>query len=263
VSAPEVAVLAGRGKTGQAVASALVRRGARPRPLGREVTDDPVAALTGTRAVYVIAPNMLGDEPAHVARLVEAAEAAGVGRLVYHSVAAPYAPDMPHHLGKARAEDVLRRGPVPWTILQPCAYMQNFLPALRAGEPRLKVAYDPDARFGLVDLADVAEAAATVLLDETHAGATYELGGPALVGVADVAEAASAVLGRKVEVDRVAPEDWAATDGADLEPRVRDWLAAMFAYYDAHGLPAGSLPLRALLGREPHDLRRMLDRELT
>jgi NAD(P)H dehydrogenase (quinone) len=23
----------------------------------------------------------------------------------------------------------------------------------------------------------------------------------------------------------------------------------MFAYYDAHGLPAGTLPLRALLGR--------------
>jgi NAD(P)H dehydrogenase (quinone) len=26
------------------------------------------------------------------------------------------------------------------------------------------------------------------------------------------------------------------------------WLRAMFAYYDRHGLPVGTLPLRALLG---------------
>ena len=26
------------------------------------------------------------------------------------------------------------------------------------------------------------------------------------------------------------------------------WLRAMFAYYDRHGLPVGTLPLRALIG---------------
>jgi len=262
VSAPEVAVLAGRGKTGRAVASALLRRGARPRPLGREVDTDPVAALTGVRAVYLVAPNMHDDEPGYVRRLLDAAAAAGVSRVVYHSVAAPYAPQMPHHLGKARAEDVLRRGPLPWTILQPCAYMQNFLGALAEDTRRLRVAYDSAAVFGLVDLADVAEAAASTLLDDAHVGATYELGGPVPVTVADVARVAGEVLGRPVEVEQVSGEEWAATDGAGLDPRVRDWLVAMFAYYDAHGLPAGALPLRALLGREPTDLRATLAREL-
>jgi uncharacterized protein YbjT (DUF2867 family) len=185
-----------------------------------------------------------------------------VPRVVYHSVAAPYAPEMPHHLGKAQAEDLVRRGPLRWTLLQPCAYLQNFVAALRGDTPCLRVAYDPDALFGLVDLADVAEAAAVTLLDDAHSGATYELGGPELVSVTDVAAAASDVIGRQVAVEHVTAEEWAAADGAGLEPRERDWLVAMFAYYDRHGLPAGPVPLRALLGREPADLDAALAREL-
>lgn len=259
----EVAVLAGRGKTGRAVAAALARRGVGVRALGHEVDDDPEGALAGATAAYLVAPNLHPDEAGYVARLLEAARRAGVERVVHHSVAAPYAPAMPHHLGKAAAEDLVRRSGLRWTILEPCAYVQNFLPALRGDPPRLRVPYDVEARFGLVDLADVGEAAAAVLLDDGHVGATYELGGPALVSVADVAAVAGRVLGREVPVERVAPQEWRRADGAGMDPREADWLAAMFTYYDAHGLPAGSLALRALLGREPADLHTALARELT
>jgi uncharacterized protein YbjT (DUF2867 family) len=262
VTGAEVAVLGGRGKTGRAVASALARRGARPRVVGRELVADPVAALSGVGAVYVVAPNMYADEPDYVSAVLTAARQAGVDRVVYHSVAAPYAPGMPHHLGKAAAEDVVRRLAATWTILQPCAYVQNFVTALRMEQPVLRVPYDVDRPFGLVDLADVATAAATVLLDDAHAGATYELGGPALVTPRDVAVTASDVLGIDVPLERVTPEEWARTDGAGLGERERAWLTAMFGYYDRHGLPAGSLPLRCLLGREPADLWTVLTREL-
>lgn len=258
----EVAVLAGRGKTGRAVTSALVRRGVTARPVGSELHRDPVAALSGATAVHVVAPNMYADEPDYVAAVLGAAVRAGVGHVAYHSVAAPYAPGMPHHLGKARAEDVVRRGPLPWTILQPCAYVQNFVPALRGDRPSLRVPYDPDRGFGLVDLADVAEAAAVVLTDDAHRGATYELGGPSTVSVRDVAVVAGDVLGAAVPVEQVDPDEWTRTDGAGLGERERQWLLAMFDYYDRYGLPAGSLPLRCLLGREPADLRTALAREL-
>jgi uncharacterized protein YbjT (DUF2867 family) len=266
VSGPEVAVLAGRGKTGGAVCDALARRGARPRPLGREATaaSDGVlaAALAGADALYLLAPNLHPDEPGYVARALAAAREAGVSRVVYHSVAAPYAPSMPHHLGKARAEDLVRRSDLRWTVLQPCAYVQNFLAGLRADPPGLRVPYDPRARFGLVDLRDVAEAAAAALLLEDHAGATYELGGPSLVSVADVAACAGAVLGRQVPVERVSTEQWRRTDGAGTDQREADWLGAMFDYYDRHGLPAGGRGLAALLGRGPTDLPATLAREL-
>ena len=232
-------MLAGTGKTGRAVAAALGRRGRETVSLGRDAWDDLPAALAGCDAAYVIAPNMHYDEAAYVGFLVEAAVEAGLGRLVLHSVASPYVPAMPHHLGKAVAEDVVRRSGLAWTILQPGPYLQNF-----DLSRTVRIAYRADAPFGFADLDDVAEAAAIVLTQDGHEGATYELASRRAT-VSELAAEAG------VDVEVVTPAEWAATDGAGLDPRVRDWLLAMFAYYDVHGLPVGTLPLRTLLGRGP------------
>lgn len=261
VPAGPVAVVGGAGKTGRAVRAALETRGAASLAIGRRDWNRLPDALAGADRIYLIAPNLHPDEPGYVGTVVEAARAAGIERLVYHSVAAPYAPDMPHHLGKAHAEDLVRRSGLTWTILQPCAYVQNLVPGLQADPPALRLPYSTETTFGLVDLADVGVAAAVTLLEDGHVGATYELGGRA-VSIADVGRAAESVLDRAVAVERVAPEGWARTEGAGLDPRERDWLLRMFAYYDAHGLPTGSLPLAALLRREPTPLETTLRREL-
>jgi uncharacterized protein YbjT (DUF2867 family) len=242
VTAP-IAVVGGSGKTGRAVRSALAARGAASMSLGRADWHDLAGALAGCDAAYVIAPNLHPDEPAYVTEVLGAAREAGLERVVYHSVASPYAPDMPHHMGKARAEDVVRRAGLAWTILQPGAYLQNYP---LDGSP-IRIAYRADAPFGLADLGDVAEAAAAVLLAGDHDGATYELSS-CRATAGDVATATGA------ELEVVTPEEWARTDGAGLDPRVRDWLLAMFAYYDRHGLPVGSVPMAALLGRAPATL---------
>jgi uncharacterized protein YbjT (DUF2867 family) len=261
VSAGPVAVVGGAGKTGRAVCAALDARGVASFGVGRRDWDRLPDALASADRTYLIAPNLHPDEPGYVGTVLEAARAAGIERLVYHSVAAPYAPAMPHHLAKARAEDVVRRSGLSWTVLQPCAYVQNLVPGLRDEPPALRLPYSTEKIFGLVDLVDVGQAAAVTLLEGGHVGATYELGGRA-VSVADVARGAEAVLGRAVAVERVDPEHWARTEGAGLAPRERDWLLKMFAYYDAHGLPTGPLPLAALLGREPTPLETTLRREL-
>jgi len=237
-----VAVVGGTGKTGRAVASALAAHGAEAVPLGRAAWIDLAGALTGCRAAYVIAPNMHHDEAAYVESVAGAALRAGVPRVVLHSVASPYVPAMPHHVGKAQAEDVIRRTGLAWTILQPGAYVQNFA----SGAP-IRLPYRATAPFGFADLEDLAEVAACVSLDDGHEGATYELAS-AQGTVTDVA----AALGSTVE--EVTPQDWAAREGRELDPRVRDWLLAMFAYYDRYGLPVGTLPMRALLRRPPRAL---------
>lgn len=242
-----VAVVGGSGKTGRAVSAALAHRGASPRPLGRADWADLARAVAGCDAAYVIAPNLHPDEPAYVSEVLEALRDAGVPRVVLHSVASPYAPDMPHHLGKARAEDLVRRSGLAWAVLQPGAYLQN-LPL--DGSP-MTVAYRADAPFGFAHLPDLGEAAARVLLEllaGEHEGATYELASLRAT-VAEVADAVGA------EVQVVSPGEWAATAGAALELRERDWLRAMFQYYDRHGLPVGTLPMAALLGRQPTGLR--------
>lgn len=229
-----VAVVGGNGKTGRAVRAALERRGVEAIALGRAEWPSLGAALDGCDAVYLVAPNMHPDEPRYVADVLAAMTAAGVGRVVYHSVASPYAPAMPHHLGKAAGEDLVRRSGLAWTVLQPGAYLQN-LDLTRT----VRVPYDVHAPFGFADLDDVAEAAATVLLEDGHVGATYELASR----VASVAELAAEAGVRAERLD-----DWS---GEGFEPHQRAWLRAMFDYYDRYGLPVGTLPLKALLGRAP------------
>lgn len=223
MSVQRVAVLGGHGKTGRAVCGALAGRHVDAVPLGRVDWPDLASAFAGCDAAYVIAPNLHPDEPAYVASALTALVAAGVGRLVYHSVASPYAPAMPHHVGKAVSEDLVRRSGLAWTILQPGAYLQN----LDLTGP-LEVPYSPDVRFGFLDLADLGRAAAAVLTEDGHAGATYELA----TRVATVRELA---VEAGVPVTQV------------TDPGSHPWLSAMFAHYDAHGLPVGTRVLHALL----------------
>jgi uncharacterized protein YbjT (DUF2867 family) len=219
------AVLGGHGKTGRAVCSALADRGVDARPLGRTDWPDLASAVAGCEAAYVIAPNLHPDEPAYVAAALAALDSAGVGRVVYHSVASPYAPAMPHHVGKAVSEDLVRRSGLGWTILQPGAYLQN----LDLTGP-VELPYSPDVPFGFLDLGDLGAAAAAVLTGGGHDGATYELA----TRVATVRELADEA---GVPVRRVD------------DPGTHPWLSAMFAYYDGHGLPVGTRVLDALMQR--------------
>ncbi len=214
-----VAVLAGHGKTGRAICATL----ADPVPLGRADWPDLAGAVAGCEAAYVIAPNLHPDEPAYVASALAALTTASVGRVVYHSVASPYVPAMPHHLGKAVSEDLVRRSGLDWTILQPGAYLQN----LDLTGP-LEVPYSLDVPFGFLDLADLGRVAALVLTEDGHVGATYELA----TRVATVRELADEA---GVEVRQVP------------DPGTHPWLSAMFAHYDQHGLPVGTRVLRSLL----------------
>ena len=225
-----IAVVGGHGKTGRAVAAALAARGIDVVATGRAEWRDLRAVVGGCAAAYVIAPNLHPDEPRYVVTAVSALEDAGVRRVVHPPVAAPYVPPMPHHLGKAAAEDVVRRSGLDWTILQPGAYLQN-LDLTRT----VRLPYRADAPFGFADLRDVAEAAAVVLTEPRHEGATYELA----TRQATVAQLA-AEAGVDVVVER--PTGAPAT-------REEEWLRAMFAYYDAHGLPVGTRVLSMLLGR--------------
>lgn len=258
----EIAVVGGRGKTGRAVISALNSYGAHAEPLGREELTAPVGALNGFQTMYLMAPNMHPDEAEFVGNLLEAAHEAGVQKVVYHSVTAPYVPDMPHHRAKAEGEHLVRTSGLEWTILQPCAYVQNFMPQLVADNPGIVVPYNADRPFGLVDLLDVGEVAARALVEPALVGSTLELGGPELVTIRDLADAASRVLGREVPLTVIPSQEWSVGAGASLKPREHDWLLAMFDYYESYGLPTGGTAVAHVLGRPARSLDEVLEREL-
>jgi len=273
-----ILVTGAAGKTGRAVVAALQEKGARVRALVRRPEraaelaalgaaeavvasfDDRSAlerAVAGVRAIYHICPNVSAAELAYARAVAAAARAQGVGRFVYHSVLHPQIEAMPHHWAKMRVEDMLFAAGFDLTILQPTAYMQNILGAWRGivGDGVLRVPYPVATRLSLVDLGDVAAVAATVLTEDGHGGATYELVGTDPLSQSEVAAAIGATLGRDVRAEEETLAQWEQRARAGgTGDHERDTLAAMFRYYAEHGLIGNSNVLRFLLGRPPHGL---------
>ena len=265
----EVLVIGAAGKTGRAVTRALLARGAVVRAGVRPgSTSTPYAgasvhvvpldlvsgaglavAVAGVVAVYHLAPNVHPDEVGMARRVAEAAAAEGITRFAFHSVLHPDDASMPHHLRKGEAERVVREVLPSATVLRPAAYHQNLVDAALAG--RITVPYSLDTPFTNVDLDDVAEAAARVLTEDGHGGATHELAGAERLSVRAMAEVAGEVLRRRVEAVAVPLQEWLDGAGATLPEQARDDLAAMFRSYDRDGLVGDPSGLRRLLSRNP------------
>jgi NAD(P)H dehydrogenase (quinone) len=275
------------GKTGRAVVAALVAQSAAVRALvhreeqtgpatalgAREVCvgsfDDAAAlarAVAGASAIYHICPNVSPYEVAYAGAVIEAASAAGVRRLVYHSVLHPQVEAMPHHWNKMRVEEMLFASALDVTVLQPAAYIQNILAGWReiAEAGIYRVPYPVESRLSLVDLDDVAEAAALVLTQQGHGGATYELVGAAPLSQLEVAQALSEALDRPVRAVAEPIEDWEArARAAGMGEHQIETLLKMFRYYARHGLVGNPRVLTWLLGRAPTTLAEFARRAAT
>lgn len=220
-------------------------------------------ATDGADAIYHIPPNMHSAEVEMSERLLAAARQAGVGRLVYHSVLHPQLPAMPHHWRKLQVETRVLESGLPFTILQPAAYMQNLLNswAQIRDDGVYAVPYPVPTRLQLVDLADVAEVAARVVTQPGHSGATYELCGLAAPTQRQVADQLTRALGRPVQVKQIDHLSWREqADQRGMPPERIDEFLAMFRHYERHGFIGNPRTLMSLLGREPTDLAAFLER---
>jgi NAD(P)H dehydrogenase (quinone) len=214
--------------------------------------DDVSRAMDGVRAVYHICPNVHPRETEMGDLAISAALAAQVGHFVFHSVLYPGVEAMPHHWLKHRVERKLERSGLSFSILQPSAYMQNLsvhLPEM-VEHGTLEVPYDVEANLSVVDLRDVAEAAATVLMQPGHEGRTYELSGPAPLSHTQMARAFESALGRPVEAVSIDPAEWERkARSSGLGEYAVDALMQMFRWYDRNGFVGSSEDLESLLAR--------------
>ncbi len=273
-----IVVTAAGGQTGAAVVRALWSRGhrvrgvvsgTRERPELTALAADVVAAdlrdadglddvLAGAEALYAIWPNFDPDEAAGVTALLAAARRAGVGRVVYHSVLRPQARSMPHHAAKDRAEEALDASELPsWRVLQPCAYAGNLDRQLAeaAATGLFRSTWGLERAQSLVDLRDVADAAAVLLTQDGLDEGTFEAVGPEPLTAPRIAELLGARLDRDVQAVDVVP------DGPVPPPEqsTARCLRLMFDHYRAHGFTGSPFVLEALLGRRARTFAEHLD----
>lgn len=252
-------VLGATGKTGRHVAARLRSRGARVRAASRSSAtpfdwSDPTGwdrALHGVTAVYVVPPYVPG--PVH--DFVTHADHAGVRRLVLLSGhGADRWGDTTFGRDMRSAEDAVRGSALGWTVVRASNFYQNFeeiyRDALVGGQLALPVGA---AAEPFVDVEDIADAAATVLLEPgRHDGRVYELTGPRALTYGEAVDLIARTTDRPITYKQISHAEYVATlidegRGADEARQEAD----MFTLIERGVIAETTDDLPTLLGRPP------------
>src|SRR5712691_550845 len=173
--------------------------------------------------------------------ILRAASAVGVSHLVYASVAgADRGSGIPHFDSKFEVEKEIRRSGVPFTIVAPVFFMENFLADwMAAGIARgsIAMALPATRRLQQIALADIAQFNALVIERRgSFLGQRIDIASDELTS-ATVAAAISAASGRRIEYTAL-PIDAVRQQNEDL--------ARMFEWFDRVGYDADIVGLRGL-----------------
>lgn len=270
-----ILVTGAAGKTGQAVIRALLEKKSKVKAFVRSQSEADLVtrigvqsialgefqntaalreACKGIEKIYHICPNVAPDESEIGERLLTIAKQANVNHFVYHSVLHPQVEAMPHHWQKMRVEEKIFTSGIDFTIIQPCAYMQNVLGGWKQiiENGTYTVPYSISTCISMVDLRDIGEAAASVLTKPGHRNAIYECCGPQPLSQIEVADIIGSIIGRPVKAMEEDLATWQRNaEKNGLNKYSVDTLSSMFTYYDNYGFTGNSGILEHILRRKP------------
>jgi NAD(P)H dehydrogenase (quinone) len=273
-----IAVTGATGQLGRLVVTALLERGVPAGDvvaLGRDTAklDDLAArgvqvrradydapatlgpALEGVDSLLLVSASEVGRRlPQHTA-VIEAAQAAGVGLLVYTS--APNADTAAYTIAQEHraTEQLLADSGLPHVVLRNGWYLENYLDQLPVHLEHGIVGATGEGRIAAATRADLAEAAAVVLTTDGYAGRVLDLGGPAFT-LTELAAEVSAASGREVTYTDLAEEQLTEVlVGAGLPQPFAAALADADADAARGALDLDPTDLEALLGRPATTMR--------
>lgn len=232
-------------------ASDIAARGVRTAVVDYDRADTIAVALEGVDSVLLISGSEVGRRTAQHQAVIDAAKAAGVGKLVYTS--APKAPTSdlvlaPEH--KATEELIAASG-IPAVILRNNWYTENYAGNIaQARETGVVAASVGDGRVASASRKDFADAAAVVLLEDGHLGQAYELGGDVAWTYDELAAAIAEVIGSPVEYRALTAEEHAAAlESAGLDAGTVGFVTALDAGIRDGALADTDGTLARLIGR--------------
>jgi len=221
-----IAITGATGQLGRLAIAALQARGVNPTALVRSpekaadlgvqtrafdyTTADP-AALKGVQTLVLISSNDFNDRAGQHAKVIAAAKAAGVGRIVYTSILKGEASPMVLAQDHIATEAALRDSGLSTTILRNGWYSENYTGALGAAiQHGAIIGAAGEGRVSSAARRDYAEAIAVTALDASHAGKIYELAGDTAHSGADLAAVVAKASGKPVAYVSMPEADYAA-----------------------------------------------------
>ena len=218
------------------------------------------AALLGATSLFLLTGNEVGFAEVQQA-VVDAASQGGVGHLV--KLSALGASDHSQSaIGRDHwlVEQALQHTSLPWTILRPHAFMQNWLGDIADSVRAENAIYSPigDGRVPFIDTRDIAAVAAEVLLHpQGHLGKKYVLTGGEAVGYADLASVLTEITGRPIVYRPITPDEARRRMAARSLPTDLIDATLAIAAYQRNGGPTAvvSPTVERVLGRPPRTIR--------
>lgn len=266
--AADIAVTGVSGGLGGRVARRLAERGIPQRMVARDPSRTPELpraqtawatyqdgeamrrALDGVRTLFLVSGSEARDRLEQHRTAIDAANAAGVERVVYTSFLAA-APDATFTFARDHyhTEEHLRATGLRTVSLRDSLYT-DLLPFFAAdGVIRGPAGH---GRFAPVTRDDIADVAVTVLLSEDHDGATFDVTGPELVSMADIAAILSEARGELVRYEVETLEEAYASRASFGAPQweVTGWVTS-YAAIATGEMEVVTNAVEALTGRPP------------
>lgn len=209
------------------------------------------AALQGVTVLVLISSNDFNDRAGQHAKVIAAAKAAGVGRIVYTSILKGDASPMILAQDHIITEAALKASGVPFTILRNGWYTENYLGALAGAVAHGSLmGSGGEGAVSAATRADYAEAIAVVAAEPGHDGQVYELGGDTAFTPADLAAEVSRQVGKPIGYANLSQADYAAAlEGFGLPAGFAAVLADSDARAAEGALFDDSRTLSRLIGR--------------
>ncbi|MFC1407013.1 MULTISPECIES: SDR family oxidoreductase [Streptacidiphilus] len=210
-------------------------------------------ALAGAKALFLLLSGDLHAATARPADIIGQAEAAGVRRVVLLSTqGVATRPFGATRIAVRAVEDALRESSLEWAILRPGGFASNALWwAESVRTQRLVAAPFGDVGVPIIDPVDIAEAAAACLLEDRHAGGTYELTGPQVITPRQQAEAISAALGSPVQFHDLTRDEAKAAMARSMPAELAEDTLTILGSPNPAELRI-SPDVQRILGRAPH-----------
>jgi NAD(P)H dehydrogenase (quinone) len=228
--------------------------------------DDPASlpdAFAGGRRMLLISTDAVGRRVSQHRAAIDAAAAAGVGHVVFTSVANPVAENpiranAPWELG--RTEAMLHRSGLAWTVLRFGSFAELQLPPAATAVKNHQLILNFGAgRIAPISRRDCAEAAAITLTTDGHTGKTYEITGPQALSQRDLAKLYADLSGQPVQAVHLSDTMLASVLVGIGTPMPSAWDITAFGRAVRHGyLDMVDPAFERLTGHPPVALRDVL-----
>lgn len=261
----KILVVGANGTVGSALVPVLVARGrevvsatSRPATGPGQVHLDLLSgdglsrAFDGVSAAYLLSPPGHVNQDELLGRLIEEARTRRLDKVVLMTAMGADA-DAAAPLRKAELQ--LEASGLPWNVIRPNWFMQNFntywLPGIQQ-QGAIALPVGAQARGSFIDARDIAAVATELLLGATHDGRAFDLTGGEALNHEQVAAILSEETGRVIRYQDISPEQMLeGLLGAGVPRPYAEFMNMILGYFGAGHAERITDAVAHLTGRAP------------